>query len=726
MGESRDEGIRRPAGSPGPSEVRRSICTICETSAPCGLDCHVRDGRVVKVEGTKGNPHNAGTLCSKGAAMRQYLYHPDRLTTPLKRIGPKGTMDFAPVSWGEAMDLLAGQLLRMKAEHGAESVVFFAGFSKWMRPFLQRLAHSFGSPNFCTESSTCHLAVVMAWKLVFGQAAVPDIRNAKCLLVWSKNPFHSDTASARGLLDAKEKGLKIIAVDPRISPMAGTADIHLRLRPGTDGALALAMANVIVSENLYDQDFVARYTHGFPKYREYIREFTPERTEVLTGVPASLIRAAARMYATTKPAAFLPSASPVVHHTNGVQNYRAAMSLIGLTGNYDVVGGNRVLPPSYLYTAGTGFPARQQEYARSRAWADMATRIGADAHPVWAQLTDEAQAVALPAQIRTARPYPVKGMLAFGINHRMWPDSEGMAAALEQLDFLCNVELFLTDTCRAADLVLPACTSLERSELRIYPERFALLTQPVVEPVGESRPDVDIIFDLAQRLELDDPLLKSGYEASLDWMLEPSGVTVEDLRKHPNGLPAGGEEVYCERKYRDFGFPTPSGKMEFVSSVLSAYSHLPGHDALPVYYPPKHSPEATPELAKDFPFILNTGSRLPMFVHSRTFRLPWTRSLRPVAAADINPKDAARLKIGQGDLVRISTPKSSITVEANPTEIAAPGVVHMYHAYPEADVNTLIEADYVDPISGFPGFKSLLCSLERVAGGSEAGEGGGA
>ncbi len=216
-------------------------------------------------------------------------------------------------------------------------------------------------------------------------------------------------------------------------------------------------------------------------------------------------------------------------------------------------------------------------------------------------------------------------------------------------------------------------------------------------------------------LGLDDPLFKAGYEASVDWILAPSGISVAELKKYPGGMFVPNPMKPTEKKYLKTGFKTPSGKMEFKSKVLERYDGRPGFEALPVYTPPKHSKESTPELARDYPFILNTGSRLPMFIHTRTFRLPWTNSLRPNhPAADINPADAVRLGIRQDEEIRISTPKDAIVVKANLTQMIQPGVIHMYHGHPEADVNVLFEGDYLDPLSGYPGFKSALCKIEKV------------
>ena len=719
-------------------EVRKSVCTVCDPMTQCGLDCYVRDGRIVKIEGSLENP-SAGTLCAKGAAQRQWVYHEERLRTPLKRVGPRGSGQMVPISWTEALDTIAENLQKLKAESGPESVVFYCGYPKHLRPFLMRLALQFGSPNYCTESSACFQAMAMAWRLDYGQMGAPDLANTKCLLVWTGNPFYSRTPGAQALMDAKERGVKFIVVDPRMSPIAAIADIHLRLRPGTDGALALAMANVIIGEGVYDRQFVSEWTQGFDEFKAYAAEFTLERAEQITGVPAALIREAALLYATTKPAGMMPSSTPVVHHTNGVQNQRAAAALVGLTGNWDVPGGNVVQPVSWLETGG-GFVTRDGEFKMPRRWSDLPPRVGAERFPVWADMVDQGQAMDLPRHINTGDPYPLRGLVGFGLNYRMFPDSPGFLEAIQKLDFIVDVDLFATDTSRYADIVLPACSSVERSELRCYPQKYVIYTQPVIEPLGESRSDHDIIFALADKLGLayepgDQPrggtYLANGapdfsraFEATMDWILQPSGMTIAQIKAHPGGMRVPDPLPVGFKKYEKNGFPTPSGKMEFASSLLEKHSDRPGIDPLPLYREPRSSAEATPEVAKDYPLILGTGTRLPMFIHSRTFRLPWTRSLRPDASLDINPADAARLGIVQGDRVELSTPNGAIEVSANVTELAYAGAVHMYHDYPEADVNALLPGDYLDPISGFPGYKGLLCAVRKIAPAAPGAEGG--
>jgi len=724
-----DTERRLRAKLPGPDtgiEVCKSVCAICDPTTQCGLDLSVRDGRIVKVEGSRENPHNRGSLCAKGAATRQYVYHQDRLLTPLRRTGPRGSGEFEAVSWDAALEEVAANLERVKAESGPESAVFYVGYPKQMRPFVQRLALQYGSPNFCTESSACFTATMMAFRLLYGQMASPDMRNTRAALVWSSNPFHANTPAAGHLMDALDRGIKLVVVDPRRTQLAARADVHLQLRPGTDGALALGVAHVILEEGLHDAGFVAAHTKGFAEYRAYVREFDPERVAGITGVPAEKIRAAARLYATTRPAALVFSAAPVVHHANGVQNARAVYALIGLTGNFDVSGGNKPAPFSWLEVGGAGFVTRQHEFELPRKWDELPPRVGAGRFPVWAELVDQAQAMDLPRQIRSGDPYPLRALVAFGLNHRMFPGPDRFLEAVQELDFICAVDLFATDASRHADIVLPACSSVERSEVRCYPEKYVALTEPAIAPLGEARSDTDIAFALARALGLDDPLLNPApdggadpaatFAAAVDWVFQPSGMTVAELVKHPGGMPVRDPIPAPDRQYQERGFPTPSGKMEFVSSVLERLGPRIGADALPTWRPPRWGAEAGPETG-DYPFVLNSGSRLPMFIHSRTYRLSWTRGLRPRPAADLNPADARALGIAQDDRIELSTPSGSIRVLANLTELARPGVVHMYHGHPEADVNLLLDPDELDPISGFPAYRSVPCRIEKVRAG---------
>ena len=427
-------------------------------------------------------------------------------------------------------------------------------------------------------------------------------------------------------MDALDRGIKLVVVDPRRTQLAARADLHLQLRPGTDGALALGIAHVILEEGLHDAGFVAAHTQGFAEYRAYVRQFDPERVEGITGVPAEKIRAAARLYATTRPAALMFSAAPVVHHANGVQNSRAVFALIGLTGNFDVAGGNKVAPFSWLEIGGGGFVTRQHDFELPRALGrppaacrrrplprlGRARRPGAGHGPAAADPHRRPVPAARAGRLRPQPPHvPGPGPLPRGRS--------------QELDFICDVDLFATDASRYADIVLPACSSVERSEVRCYPEKYVTLTEPAIAPLGEARSDTDIVFDLARRLGLDDPLLNPApdgeadpaatFAAALDWIFEPSGMTMAELAKHPGGMPVRDPLLTPDRQYLERGFPTPSGKMEFVSSVLERLGPQIGADALPTWRPPGQSAEADS----------GAGARLPVHPELR------------VAPADVHP-----------------------------------------------------------------------------------------
>jgi anaerobic selenocysteine-containing dehydrogenase len=284
-----------------------------------------------------------------------------------------------------------------------------------------------------------------------------------------------------------------------------------------------------------------------------------------------------------------------------------------------------------------------------------------------------------------------------------------MRDSLQKLDFFVDVDLFMTDTARLADIVLPACSSFEREGLTVYPSRYAVWAEPIVPPVGESRSDIDIITELARRITPEDSLLAQGYEACLDWMFAPSDIRMSDIKGYPGGTFLKTPVEIPYEKYRNSGFNTPSGKMEFVSLLLKEA----GMDPLPVYREPELSPVSTPDLAKEYSLTFTTGARLPMFFHSRMFRVPWTRKLRPDPMVDINPLDARSRGIRPDEWVVLYTHRGSVHVRANVTELVPPGVVSMYHNLPGADANELIDPDYRDPISGFPGFKSLLCEVKK-------------
>ena len=234
--------------------IRPTMCDICSPGMHCGINAYVKDGTVIKIEGMDGHPVNDGRLCPKGLSNRQYIYRKDRIMTPLRRVGPRGAGEFEPISWEEAYEEIGNRLNQAKEQYGPESVAFYSGYSKWYRQMLRRFAYAFGSPNYGCESSACYTAAFMAWKLAAGDQANADIDNSDLFLGWAFNPFYSSYMEAKKAMELKEKGLKFLIVDTRRTPASEKlADLFLQPRTGTDGALAHAIANVLIGNALYPE-----------------------------------------------------------------------------------------------------------------------------------------------------------------------------------------------------------------------------------------------------------------------------------------------------------------------------------------------------------------------------------------------------------------------------------------------------------------------------------------
>lgn len=688
-------------------EVRHSICDICSPGMHCGLDCYVKDGKVIKIEGQDGHPVNDGKLCTKGLANRQYLYRQDRIMTPLRRVGERGEGRFEEISWEEAYREIADQLNRIKGEYGPESVAFFSGFSKWYRPMLRRFAYSFGSPNYGSESSSCYTSAFMAWKVAAGAQGAADMANSDLFLGWAFNPYYSNYMSAARATKLKEKGLKFLIVDTRITPaVEKLADVVLRPKSGTDGALAHAIANVLIARGEIDREYIDHYVYGFDEYAEYVKNFNEHNIEALTGVSYEDVLRAADLIAQSKKISFYESSAPLTHHRNGLQNYRSIISLLAITGNIDRPGGQQLIQHTYVHV-NCGFRIRETEFQYGTKPKHAKPPIGAERFPLWNELEGEMQSMALPGQIETGNPYPVKGLFALGLNARMWPDSGRMFRALKKLDFFVDTDLFLTDAAKYADIVLPACTSMERGEFKPYPGGRAFYTKPVIPPLGSARSDVQILSDLANVMDLDDELLKAGYEACISHMIQDLNVTVEDLKKPDLPIKVAEAETFAPLEHLEKGLKTPTGKIELKSALIEQHPEW-GLEALPTYVEPLD--QADPEL---YPFTFTSGSRIPNAIHSRLHNCANNRSLRPVPTADMSLEDCEAMGLKEGDPIVISTMRGELHVPVHPTLAMPKGLVNLYHGYSEADANSLLDGDHLDPYSGFPAYRSSRCAVRK-------------
>ncbi len=694
-------------------QVCHTFCDIC-TGIHCGLDVYVKDDTVVKVEGTKGYPINDGKLCTKGASNRQYLYRKNRITSPLRRTGPRGSGMFEEISWEEAYDEIAKRLSDIREEHGPESVAWFAGYTKWFRPWLHRMAHTFGSLNYGTEASTCHKATVMAWKTVAGRLFYADIaHNNELYIGWGCNVMVNEYTTARALQDFKDRGGKLVIIDTRDTMTSQKmADMHVKIHPGTDGALAWGLAHIMIERGWYDKEFVEKYAYGFEEYRAYAKEYTPEKTSQITGVPVEQIVELADLYGHAKQVCNYSPSAAIAHNTNGYNSERAIFCLQVITGNIDKPGTQLPTYPGWV-SSNCGFKTREHEFVNGGRPTDCKPRIGHGKFPVWDALIDEFQIAALPEQIETGKPYPIKAVMAFGMNHSIGTDPNRVLRALDKLDFLVATDVIMTETCKHADIVLPVCTSLERTELKAYGGGYLKCTEPCVTPLYGSKPDAEIICELAKRLNPEDTILSAGYEATLEYMIGDLSVDLEQMRKADLPVKVPEYQAYVPGTLLKDGFETPSGKLELWSNVIAQVrGDREDLNPLPVWQP---GGNVTPVDTEKYPMTLISGSRIPNAIHSRMHEeMPWPRTVREYASADIHPEDAARLGIKDGDKISLSTENGSIQVRAHLTAAGSPGDVYMFHGYREANVNTLIAHTHLDPYSGFPGFNQMSCAVERV------------
>lgn len=685
-------------------KVKTGICGFC--GGMCPVDVYCKDGKVVKVEGSNHLPMSTGRICLKGAALKQSLYHPERLLYPMKRVGARGEGKFERISWEEALTTIAEKLHETKEKYGAKSTLFYAGHPKWFRPQLTDLANEYGSPNVGTESSTCAYALGMANTSVFGKNVfmmMPDLRNCKVLCVWGVNSLYSNSVTAGGgFINAVKRGVKLIVVDPRCTPTTEHAHIHLRPFPGTDGALALGMARVIITENLQNQEYINKYTLGFEEYKDYVMEFTPEKVEEITSVPKEDMIAAARLMATEAPCPIQMSASPVVHNINGVQNARAIGMLLALTGSFGVPGGNMAPGPGRAVLKDSFMGTRRQ-----RVNADQ--DLSHEQFPAWAKLVPhEAQVARIADYMEGKGDYPIKNILSFGMNHHMWPRPDRLEESFEKLDFFVNADLYMTDTCKFADIVLPVQTSLEREQLEIMGLDHIFYQGHVVEPMGEAWSDMDIITGLAKKLGVtvggNEPIY--NHEDFLKKALTTTGLTLEELKAVPNGLKAKNT-IPGRTSEQILNVMTPSGKIEFTSDVLGSCDKY-GHDALPIY---RDYREQLP--MDEYPLVLTTGSRKPQLFHSRTYRMPWLANLEKYPLVEIHPENAKALNMVDDEDVILVTPVGKMELTLKTTASTLKGTVNVYHGAGQKDINLLLDDTYLDPVSGFPGFKSYCCRLEK-------------
>ncbi len=555
-----------------------TFCPLCVSR--CGARATVTDGTFVALHPDPSHPTGTA-ICLKGKAAPEIVYHPSRLLHPLRRTNPKDAADpgWEQISWDAALDTVAERLTALAASDGPESVAFSSSSPSTSAisdavDWVQRLIRAFGSPNYCTYMELCGWGRYLAPLYTFGASVpgvyVPDLENAGCILFWGYNPSVARLAHATSTVAAVARGAKLIVVDPRKAGLAAKADHWLRVRPGTDAALALSLTHVLIENGWYDADFVRDWTNAADEVEghrvwdllaSHCAEFPPDVAADITGVPAEEIVAAARTLWEARPVAFY-TWSGLEQHSGTTQTMRAINVLYALIGSLDVPGGN------VLFEAVPSNPIDGMELLSDARPA----AIGRDQRPLGPArfefvTGEDFYTAALDRRIKALVSFGGNMVLAHG-------DSLRGRDALRALDFFVQADLFMTPTAELADIVLPVTTPFESEALKIgfeysqEAQSLVQLRQPLVPPRGEARSDLQIVFDLATRLGLGGHFWDGDIEAAFRHQLAPSGITLEDLRAHPEGVRVPLTTRY--RKYADTGFATPSRKVELYSATLAA------------------------------------------------------------------------------------------------------------------------------------------------------------
>jgi anaerobic selenocysteine-containing dehydrogenase len=627
---------------------------------------------------------------------------------------------------------VAGRLRTAAAIDGPESVGFSSSSPSTSAisdaiDWVQRLIRAFGSPNYCTYMELCGWGRYLAPLYTFGASVpgeyVPDLENAGCILFWGYNPSVARLAHATSTVTAVRRGAKLIVVDPRKVGLAAKADHWLRVRPGTDAALALSLTHVMIDNGWYDADFVRDWTNAadvvdgeavWNLLRSRCAEYPPDRAEAITGVPAADIVAAARTIWEARPVAFY-TWSGLEQHNGATQTIRAINVLYALTGSLDVPGGN------VLFEAVPSNPVDGKEFlsdARPPA-------VGVDRRPLGPARFEFVTGEDFYTAALDGR---IKALVSFGGNMVMaHADSLRGREALRNLDFFVQADLFMTPTAELADIVLPVTTPFESEALKIgfeysqEAQSLVQLRQPLVAPRGEARSDLQIVFDLATRLGLGRHFWNGDIEAAFRHQLAPSGITLEELRAHPEGVRVPLTTRY--RKYADSGFTTPSRKVELYSATLAAH----GYEPLPAFEEPLISPRSRPDLVDRYPLVLSCAKSL-FFCETQHRQVAALRKSAPDPLVEMHPSTAESRGIGAGDWVSLETPLGSVRARAKLNGTLDPQVVFGQHGwwqacdelglpgYPPygpdgANLNVVLPQTPSDPISGSSPMRASVCEV---------------
>jgi len=674
----------------------KKVSTICPY---CGVGCrivlNIKDNRVVKTTGRAGLGVNQGLLCVKGRFGEDFVQNKDRLTTPL--IKKKGK--FRKAGWEEALNLVAKRLSEIKAKYGAHAL---AGLSSAkctneenyiMQKFVRAVL---GTNNVDHCARLCHASTVAGLARAFGSGAmtnsIVEIEYADTIFVIGSNTTECHPIIGASIKRAVAAGKKLIVADPRYIELADYATVYLPQKPGTDVALINAMMNVILSEELEDSRFITQRTEGIEDIRQAVKSYTPQMAEKITGVPAEDIQKAARIYAQAKSASIIYSMG-ITQHTTGTDNVLSLANLAMLTGNVGkessgvnpLRGQNNVqgacdlgaLPNVYSGYQKVDIPKIRKKFEKA-----------------WGVKLPSKPGLTVVEIMNAAGKGKVKGLYIMGENPLLSdPDVNHVRKALKKLDFLVVQDIFLTETAELADVVLPACGFAEKDGTFTNTERRVQLLQKVLDPPGESRLDWDVLSEVAQRMGYKMSYPNAAEIAEEIASLTPiyGGITHDRLGEEELQWPCLNKSHPGTKFLHKGKFTRGKGKFHAVEFI-----------------PAKELPD------KNYPFILSTGRILQHFhTGSMSRRAEVLHELVPQGVVDINPTDAKKLSIKDGEKVLVKSRRGKIKIKARVTQRVQPGCVFIAFHFREAPANALTIAA-LDPVAKIPELKVCAVNIKRI------------
>lgn len=694
----------------GQTVVKRGLCGMCRSQ--CAIRATITDGKITGL--APDTDSSRGRLCARGALAKSVIYGKDRLLYPLIRSGARGEGRFRRASWDEALDFAASGFQRVVNENGPEALASYFGQGV-LEDTIGRAGDDFfahlGSPNDMDCGSICNvvssqMAPVTTLGITKWQMEA-DIEHCDAVFVWGKNPVTDDGPEFlyQKLLAAQKRGAKIVVIDPRKNGTGEIADLWVPVTPGSDGALALAMLKCILLKKQYDLEIAEKYTYGFPELCSYLNSLSLDTLLSECGVSRAMLEQMIEIFCSTHKIPLI-SYTGLEYQLSGVQNIRAVLLLWALTGKVDTEGG--------IYLNSEKVPTREFQHPNPDHLP-----VGGDQFPLFTAFTGKGQFSCTPQAILQDVPYPIRGLLIAGGSPIVsYPDSFCWRQAYQKLKCMVVLDRYMTEDAKYADVIFPVTTWYENaSVLELY--RGRQLREPLIDPVGEARNDIFVLQGLAERLGFGDQLPKNNHELYL-WALDDDQKLLNRLMTARDHLV---EEIdSTPRRYRKYetgllrsdgqpGFPTPSGKIEIVSSVLEQF----GYEGLPVYHDFRRIPGM-----EGYPMVMTTGARGKIRIGSFGQNIPEMAAFEQYPAAEISEEDARKYGLETGENVQIITPFGKKQFRVQVCSIAS-GSIHipfgggssfMNKAWAEGNVNDLCSLFYHDPISGFVTIKSVPCRVE--------------